>query len=109
MSNYLLYFIKCYLFDIGPFKFDISRGKMHQWYKDFRSSDPHVMIVFDHSEELLQLLFIFRWCDDLQGFNLFGEGVEYHLGQSNTLDIQFEFSKVQFVGIDFESHLTKSQ
>ena len=51
MSNYLFYFIKCHLFDIGPFKFNISRCKARQWCEDFRSSEQHVTIVVDHSEE----------------------------------------------------------
>ena len=76
----MLYFIKCHLFYIGPFKFDISRGMAHQWCKDFRSSDPHVMIVVDHSKASLQLLFTFRWCNVLQGFNLFGKGLNTILG-----------------------------
>ena len=54
MSHVRLFilFIECHLFDIGPFEFNISRCKVHQWCEDFRSLDPHVVIVVDHSEEL---------------------------------------------------------
>ena len=80
MSNYLFYFIECHLFNIGPFKFNISKCKVHQWCKDFRLLDPHVMIVVDHSKASSQLLFIFRWHNVLQGFNLFGKGLDTILG-----------------------------
>ena len=54
MSHVRLFilFIECHLFDIGPFEFNISRCKVRQWCEDFRSLDPHVVIVVDHSEEL---------------------------------------------------------
>ena len=58
MSTYLFYFIKCHLFDIGPFEFDNSTCKTCQWCEDLWSSDPHVMIVVDHSKESLQLLLV---------------------------------------------------